>query len=483
MKQKSIQKNAIYNIIKTTSTVIFPLITFPYVTRVLQADGIGKINFVHSIVSYFALIASLGLSTYAIRECANIRKDQQKLNQIASELFSINVITCLIAYLFLGLALLFGRSLQEYRTLIIIQSSTILFSTLGTDWINSAMEDFQYITLRTLGFQLLSVILLFCLVKTPEDYLIYMIISVVCSSAPCVLNIFYRRKYCRVRFTLRLRFKQHITGIIWLFVMLLSQNIFNQADITMLGLIHTEKDVGLYSTAIKIYTIINQVITSVLWVVLPRLSIYHADQNKDNLFSLQRKTLGFIIVLGLPCAVGIFCLAEEVLLIVGGEAFLAAAPTLRILMLSLLFSLFGGGFFGNIVMLPAKREKFFMVACCVAAVVNVGTNWLLIPHFGIVAAAATTAFSELILLVLLAIKAKGEVHIGSLRNLLLAPLIGCALIVFIVEILSFFVQEVWLRTILSVGIAALGYVIVVIMFKNEIAQQILTFVKKRIFKK
>ena len=133
MEQKSIQTNAIYNVIKSAAAVIFPLITFPYASRVLLADGIGKVNFSLSVVSYFTLISSLGLTTYAIRECAGARNDKDKLGRVASELFSINMMTTLIAYVLLGLTLLFAKPLQEYRTLIIIQSSAILFTTLGTD--------------------------------------------------------------------------------------------------------------------------------------------------------------------------------------------------------------------------------------------------------------------------------------------------------------------------------------------------------------
>ena len=483
MEQKSIQNNAIYNIIKSAASVIFPLITFPYASRVLLTEGVGKVNFAQSVVSYFMLISSLGLATYAIRECASARRDKDQLSKVASELFSINVMTTLISYILLGFTLIFGKPLQGYRTLIIIQSSAILFTTLGTDWLNTAMEDFRYITLRTVGFQILSLVLLFAFVRTPDDYIKYAIITVISSSGSNVLNIFYRKRFCRVRLTKNLQLKKHIVPILWMFVMLLSQNIFNQADITMLGLMRSDHHVGLYSTSVKIYTIINQVITSVLWVVLPRLSVYYAEQDQVRISALLRKILGFITVLGLPCTVGVFFLAEEVVQIVGGEAYLAAAPALRILMFALLFSLYGGGFFGNMIMLPSKRERYFMMACCITAVMNVVLNGLLIPHFGIYAAATTTTLSELLLLIILASKVRKEVRIGSIWRLLVAPLVGCVLIAVTTEIVAYCMQDLWLRTIVSVAIGAIEYGAALILSKNEIAHQLLETLRRKLTKR
>lgn len=470
MEPKSIKKNLIYNIIKSVCSVIFPLITFPYASRVLLADGIGKVNFSSSVVSYFSLISSLGLSTYAIRECAAAKKDKERLSRVTSELFSINMVTTLIAYVLLGMTLLLATPLYEYRILIVIQGSTILFTTLGADWLNSAMEDFRYITLRTVCVQILSLVLLFIFVRTPDDYINYAIITVISSSGANVLNVFYRRRYCSVRLTSKLHLKQHIIPILWMFVMLLSQNIFNQADITMLGLMRNDYEVGLYSTAVKIYTIVNQVITSIVWVVLPRLSTYYAERDNEQISALLRKILGFITVVGLPCATGIMLLSEEVVQIVGGETYLAAAPSLRILMLALLFSLYGGGFLGNMVMLPSKRESYFMVTCCITALVNIVTNGVFIPYFGIYAAAATTALSELILLIMLALKARKELRVGTLHSLFLAPFVGCIVIVLITLIIFCFFSDLWLRTIMSAVLGAIGYGVVLIVAKHEIVQ-------------
>ena len=210
---KNIKVNTILNIIKVCSTIIFPLITFPYVSRVLLPQNIGRVNICQSFVNYFSLVAGLGLSTYAIRECAEYRDEKDHLSVVASELFSINMITTVISYLLMALTLLIFREYDEYRSLILIEASVIIFATLGADWLNSAMEDFKYIALRTVAFQFISLILLFSFVKSTDDLFKYAIISVVSSSGANIANIIYRRRYCKIRFTLNIDWKKHLPPI------------------------------------------------------------------------------------------------------------------------------------------------------------------------------------------------------------------------------------------------------------------------------
>ena len=115
MVQKSLKKNTVFNAIKTFSSIIFPLITFPYISRTLLTENVGKIHFGLSIISYFTLIASLGITTYAIRECAAVRDDRNKLSQVSSQIFSINIITTAVAYLLLALTLIFYSKLENYK--------------------------------------------------------------------------------------------------------------------------------------------------------------------------------------------------------------------------------------------------------------------------------------------------------------------------------------------------------------------------------
>ena len=478
MSQKSIKKNSIYIILKTGSSIIFPLITFPYISRVLLTENVGKINFGLSIVSYFSLIASLGITTYAIRECSGVREDKAKLSNTASQIWSINIITTVVAYVLLAVTLLSYHKLDNYRTLIVIQSLSIVFSTLGADWLNQAMEDFRFITIRTVAFQFISLALMFIFVHKPEDYMKYAVISLVSSSGASVVNIWYRRRYCKVRFTKDIEWKRHMMPIIYLFVMILAQTIFNSVDSTMLGLIHGDYEVGIYSAAHKITNIINQVIGSLLWVIMPRMSYYFAESKYDEVNKLLRKVLGFNILLGLPCAVGCFVISEDVIKIAAGDSFIEAAPVLQILMIGFVFSLFGGSFLGNAILLPSKQERYYMIVCCITAVVNVIGNYIFIPMYGAKAAAGTTAVCSLTILILLLFKVDKNVRIERIVRLILSPVIGCIGIV-VACLLCKSIGNMWIRVIVSVTCSAGIYGLTQFVLKNELTGEVLMTIKRK----
>ena len=482
MKTQSVKINAMLNVIKTCSTIIFPLITYPYVLRILMPENIGRVNFSNSFVSYFSLIAGLGISTYAIRECAKSRGNQNNLDRISSQIFSINIITTLVAYLFLLLSLLVFYKLRTYRTLILLYSVTILFTTLGADWINTAMEDFLYITIRTVLFQLLHIVLIFAFIKNSDDYVKYAAISVLTASGANILNIFYRRKYCNMRIVFKIEWRRHLAPIFFMFVMILSQTIFNTADITMLGFMKGDYSVGIYSTAVKISHIISQLVSSILFVLLPKLSSLFSSDDYDRINSMLRKVLGFIIITGLPCYVGVTVLSDEIMMIIGGAAYIESPTILRILLVSFLFSLVGGSFLGNIVLLPSGNEKKYMIICCITAGFNVITNYLFIPRFGVFAAAGTTAASSLLILVLLILTIDKRIKIASKLRLFLSPILGSIVLGILCLLIKKNIMNLYIRFAVCVSVGLIAYSGVLLIFKNEFFMEIMQSIKTKVLR-
>lgn len=472
MKEANIQKNSIYNAIKSAAAIVFPLISFPYASRVLLTEGIGKVNFGNSVISYFTLIATLGISTYAMRECAKVRDDKAKLSATASQMFSINMVTTVLSYILLALTLLFAKPLEEYRLLIVVQSTAILFTTLGADWLNTAMEDFKYLTLRTVAFQALSLVAMFLFVRKPEDYLIYALISVVSAAGSNFLNIFYRRRYCSVRFTFNMDLRKHLGPILLLFSMILSQTIYVNSDVTIIGLYRGDHEVGLYSTAVKIYTIVNTMVASVAFVVMPKLTYWFSKKDYGEINSLLRYGLGFIVTLGLPCIVGVNTVCRDVVEFLAGPEYLDAAPALHILTIALLGS-FLGGFVGNLIMIPSGREKVCLLTSLISAALNLVLNMIFIPIFGFVAAAATTATAELTGFFIALHFVEKQVNVGNLRKLLLPPIIGCAAMAATVLLVSAVIDTLLLRLIISVALGAILYLAVLILMKHEFTLDLL----------
>ena len=481
MGQKSIKKNTIYNALKTLSAIIFPLITFPYISRVLLTDNVGKINFGLSIVSYFNLIASLGITTYAIRECSAVREDKEKLSNTASQIWSINIITTVVAYLALAVTLICYRKLDNYRLLIIIQSLSIVATTLGADWLNQAMEDFKYITLRTVAFQFISLVLMFIFVQKTEDYMKYAVISLISSAGANVVNVWYRRRYCKVKFTREIEWQKHFAPIMYLFVMILAQTIFNSVDNTMLGLMHGDHEVGIYSTAHKIMNLINQVVASLVWVVMPRMSYYFSEKNYDEINKLLRKVLNFYLTVGLPCAIGTIMMSEDMIVLIAGEEYIGAVPVLRVMMVGFVFSLYGGNFLGNSILLPSKQEKYYMIACCIMALFNVIANIVLIPRLSAIGAAITTALCSVLMLIMLGLRKDKKIFIANKVNLWSGPVLGSAFIALIC-FLCRAIPSLWIRFVTTIVFSVAVYFMVQIIFQNALIVEILNKLKNRAIK-
>ena len=462
----SVNKNAAYNTIKTVFGIIYPLITFPYISRVLMPENVGKINFGSSVVSYFMLIASLGVTTYAIRECSKVRDNRDKLQSTASQILSINILSTLIAYLALAVTLVVARPLDSYKELICIQSATIIFTTLGADWINSAIEDFKFIAMRTVGMQIVSLVLMFIFVHNPEDYIIFALISVIASSGANIINIVYRRKFCKTRLTFQIDWKKHLPPILTLFSLILAQTIYCNSDMTMLGLMKGDYEVGLYSTSVRIYNLVNQVVASVAFVVMPQLAISFAKDDFKRVNELLRYALNFIVVLGLPCLVGMNIICSSIIGTLGGNEYLGASTSLHILSLSLACS-FIGGWIGNMMMLPSGRDAVCLRSGDISAVLNVVLNIFLIPIYGLNGAAFTTFLAELTGIMVKWPYIDKRIKIEKLFKMVKAPVVGSIFIAIIGLFVPKIINSYVLISGVTISISAIVYALTLIIMKDE----------------
>lgn len=475
----NIKHNSIFNFIKTFSQFIFPLITFPYISRVLGAESIGKYNFSNSVVSYVSMIATLGISSYAVRECSKVKQNRTEYEKTASEIFSINIITTVIAYIILFLLLSFSESLHSYNKLIIILSTTIIFNTFGAEWINNVHEDFKFITIRSISFQILAFVLMLLFVRNQSDYINYAWISLLSTSGANLINVFYRRKYGKIRFTFNINLKVHFKPIVYLFAIYISQQIYVNSDITILGLYKGDTAVGIYSTSVKIYNIVNAMICSICMVVIPQISYLFEKKEYNSISKLFNYALNFIVVLGLPAITGINMLCPEIISCLAGNEYLAATSSLRILTIALIFSLLGG-LIGNVTIIPAGREKICFFQGIVAATINILFNVVLIPSFGINAAASTTAIAEGVSFVILAINFDKRIRIKSIKKILFGPLLGSMLIICVILFTRYLIHNSILVILVSVTMSMIIYLIVQILVKNEFVYEFLKIERNKI---
>ena len=391
--QKSLKINAILNIVKSLMGFLFPLITFPYSSRVIGPVGIGKVNFAASIISYFSIIASLGISTYAIREAAKVRDDKTALSKFSKEIFTINAITTLIAYVLFFTALFCIPKFNEYRILLCISSSTILFTTIGMDWLYNALEEYAYITIRSIAFQIASIVLLYALVHTPEDYIIYGGITVFASVGSNILNFIHSKRYITFSNIHTLALKKHLKPIFLFFGMSVAIKIYTALDTTMLGLFTNDEQVGFYTAATKLNKIVLSVVTAIGAVMLPRLSYYIANRNKEDFTKLVYKGFDVLFLIAVPCTIGLLLVSKPATLVLSGKQYLPAIPVMQIMNpIVLIIGL--SNYIGIQIFMPLGKEKWTLYSVLAGAITNFAANFILIPKYQAFGAAVSTVIAE-----------------------------------------------------------------------------------------
>ncbi|HFI0273243.1 TPA: flippase [Streptococcus suis] len=392
-KASSVKLNFIMNFILTISNFIFPLITFPYVSRVLQADGIGTINFATSIVTYFSMIGMLGIPTYGIRACAKVRDDKEKLDKTVMEIMLLNSLVMGISLLLLFICIMTIDKLQSEKILYLVLSSTLIFNVLGVDWLYRSLERYSYITIRSIIFKFFSVILMFLFVKTSDDYVIYGAISVFAAVGSNLLNFINLRKIVSWRSLTDLDIFQHLKPTFTFFLLTVSTTIYLNVDTTMLGFIKGSEEVGYYTAAVKVKQILVSVVTSLGAVLLPRLSYYHEQGKIEEFERLTQKALNFVFLISLPLVTYFILVSKQAILFLSGESFLPAVLPMQLIMPTVLFVGLSN-LMGIQILVPTNREKLVVYSTIVGAMVDVLVNIFSIPLFGASGAAIAGTIAE-----------------------------------------------------------------------------------------
>lgn len=389
----SVKKNYILNVLLTVSSVLFPLITFPWVSRIMQPAGMGKVTFATSFVAYFGIIAKMGIPTYGVRACAKVRNNREELSRVAQELLVISLGMSVVAYAGLaGCMLLVPRVRADWQLFAII-GTTILLDAVGMEWLYGALEQYTYITLRSLIFKAIALGATFLLVRRPDDILIYGGITIFATSASNILNLINAHRFITFRRVGDYRFRRHWKPIAVFFAMTCAITIYNYLDAIMLGFMKTDADVGYYNAAVKVKNVLVSAVTALGTVLLPRLSYYIERGEIDNFKMTTRKALRFEILVAVPVVAFFILFAREAVLLLSGPAFLESVLPMQIIMPAVL--LIGlTNVLGIQMLVPLGREKTVLYSVVTGAAVDLLLNAILIPPYGAAGAAAGTLAAE-----------------------------------------------------------------------------------------
>lgn len=481
-KYKSIGVNAILNAIKTGLSIIFPLITYPYAFRILHTENIGKVNFSSSIVGYFALIATLGYSSYAVREGAKIRDDKEKINNFASQIFSMNLLTTIVAYVLLFVCVFALPRLADYKMLIVISSMSILLTTLSIEWVNTIYEDYLFITIRSVIAQLIILVLMFIVVRNEDDYLKYAMLGNLSSFVVCILNYFYCQRYVKIKFTFKIDIKKHLKPIFLLFANAVATTIYVNSDITMLGWISGDYSVGIYSVAVKIYTVMKNVVSAIYTVAIPRISYYVGKNEVVAIKHLYSLVVSRVLLFLLPASAGIICTAREIIMFMGGIEYTDGIVTLQILAISLVGAILGGliTYCFNI---PTGKEKYNMEATTISAIINIGLNCVLLQSMKQNGAALTTMISEFFVFVYCFARNKNVrkyVDWNIIKKNLFHAVIGILTIIGISACCHVFIKNYLISMIAIILLSVITYFVELVLLNNELAIYTISVIKRKL---
>lgn len=476
-KTISIKKNIIINTIRLCLNALFPLITLPYVSRVLHPVGVGQVNLALSVVVYFTMFASLGIPLYGLREAARIRDDKPALSQFVREILVFNGISTILVLVCYCLFFFVLPDVSFGPYIFFIVGLSIPFSFIGLEWLYQALEQYTYITIRSFIFQAISFVLLFVLVKTESDVAHYAALIVFASIGPNIVNFLFAKKHIRFIFKGKINLKKHIKPIFSLFLLTAAGSFYLYLTTIILGFISGVTAVGNYTTALKIVAIAQGVI-GVSAVVSPRSS-YLLEKNDFHTFQkLVSNTTRLTLLLLLPLVTGVLILAPDLIELFAGPLFLDAVPVLQIAIIKVLF--IGISYITVVqVLIPQRKEYIGIISYIIAAIVSIVLNFMLIPVFSSIGAAISTTIVEAVVTFIQLYFCRDTVGKAILDKRNITYLIGTCFVLITTIFLRTIIDIVVLRILVSGIIGVLIYAFVLLLAKDEFLLLIFSSLRKR----
>lgn len=402
MAKKSLAANSIFNMAYKGFTALFPLITTSYISHVILPAGVGRVAYANTIAAYFVLVACLGLPSYGVKVIAQNNASEEERSRTFLELFSINfaaTVLCTAAYyLFVNTFAYFA----DKRQLLDVMGLMLILNVFNIDWFYQGMEEYVYISVRSFIVKVASFGAMLLFVRDEDDYLIYALILCVATAGNNLWNAWNLRNYISLRIPggLRLNPGRHMRPVLILLASTIATEVYTMLDTVMLEYYFGDVPVGYYSNAAKVVRMVYTLVIALVAVFYPRISLCYKQKDQEAANDLLNRGTKILLLLALPCTLGLFLTAEDVVPLLFGAEFSPAVSTLRLLcILILIFSL--AYFLGHIVLTAAGLERMILRATIAGAAVNVCANFALIPVLRQDGAAIASVLSELAVTVIL----------------------------------------------------------------------------------
>ena len=405
----NIRRNFIYNSLLTVANYIFPLITYPYVSRVLGVSNIGICNFVDGVINYFVIFSMLGINTTAIRAVVAAREDRERLNRTFSSLLSLNMITTTLAILCLIVSIFAFPQLRAHKELLFVGVLKLTFNFLLIEWLYKGLENFRYVSLRSIAVKILYVVAVFLLVKESGDYPLYFLLTTMMIVVNAVVNLITARKYVRFSFK-GIDIRPFVKPFLRLGFYNILITMYSSFNVIYLGFVGNEVDVGYYSTAMKIYEVTLALFSALTAVLFPRMTDLIGRGDLDGFKLYLEKTQKLLIAFSVPLVMVTVVMSPQLVAVISGPGYEGAITPMRILM-PLVFIIGFGQIRVLQILLPMHQDKTVLLNSAAGAVWAILLNILLVSSLRSVGSSIVWLSSEVLVLVLSQIAAKRLCHI------------------------------------------------------------------------
>lgn len=479
---KSIKVNFSLSLTNTVVGLLYPVITFPYISRVLHPDGVGLIQFLQSVVSYFALFAALGIPLYAVKEIAKYKDDEKERNKTTAEILILFCIQTLIVYSVLLISGFVVNQFHENLILFLILSLHLFLAAIGCDWFYQGVEEFKFITIRSLVVKFLSLIALFVFVKSENDIYVYAVLIVIAEAGNYVINFIHLQKYISFS-SLNFReldIKRHIKPAFEIFLLNVIVSIYINLDSVMLGFMKGNDSLGYYTAATKITKAFTGFTSALGFVVFPRVAGYFKEGNMSKFRELINKSLSFTLFVLIPVSVGLFVCAEPLVSVFCGAEYSSSVLTLRILSPIIVFISISG-ILGTNALYAMDKQRVVMISTASGALLNLILNFSLIPHLSQDGAAIASLVAEVSVAVTMLYYGNKYIRLVIADKCLMQTILSTFVMAVIILVVNKTLPSPPLIVIaLDVIVGVIVYFGLLLVVKNRFMNQALEIIKSKI---
>ena len=482
-KKGSIALNFLYNMAYQISLVILPLITSPYLSRVVGSEGLGNYAYSHSVAYYFFLFGMLGVNNYGNRNIAAIREDKEKLDYTFSRIYYFQLIISGVSsatYLFYCVCIC-----RANPTLAFAQIFYVLSAVLNINWFFFGIEEFRITVIRKIAIKLITSILIFVFIKSPEHVLCYTLLLAGAEFLGEIYLWYYLPKYVKFhKVPLRAIFKG-TKEIAILFIPIVATSIYRYMDKIMIGTLGTMNGVGQYDYAEKIIMICLGFMNALGTVMLPKMANLIAKHEDDKVQKYLVNSMQFAMMTSFALAFGLFCVGYRLAILYFGKSYAECGRALSLLSVTVIPIAWA-----NVVrtqyLIPSAKDKEYLISVCVGAVLNFIINYMLIPSFGLTGAIAGTITAEYSVAILQTIQVRKEIRIKEFVKKSI-PFLMIGVVMFIgAYTVGVYTSDNLIGLVLQVIVGGLIYVGLAAWYcikeKNEIYDYVSAFIRRKIKK-